>query len=230
MQGKLEKTLIKSEDFFIMHIPDGFLSLPVWTSLTALSAVTIARAIKKTKLQEDQSQIPLIGVTTAFIFAAQMINFPVAGATSGHLAGGTLAAILFGPWLAMLIMTSVILIQSFFFQDGGITAIGANIFNVGILAPWIGFGIYRCFAKIKTRWIKLCGIFLAAWLSITAAATAVSVELYLSGLIPFHIAAKAMLTWHSIIGIGEGIVTVVILRYFMERRIFLLPTKGALRK
>ncbi len=199
-----------------MHIPDGFLSAPVWMSLAAVSAAGIAVAIKKTRLEEDQSQIPLIGVTTAFIFAAQMINFPVAGATSGHLAGGTLAAILFGPWTAMLIMTAVIMIQGLFFQDGGITAMGANLFNVALVAPWVGYGIYRIFQKWKS--IQPVSIFVASWISVTATAALVAIQLYLSGIVPLGLAMKAMLTWHAIIGIGEGIITVVVLRYLMERQ------------
>jgi cobalt/nickel transport system permease protein len=200
-----------------MHIPDGFLSLPVWVSTAAIATAAVALAVKKTKLSEEGYNIPLVGIVTAFIFAAQMINFPVAGATSGHLAGGVLAAILFGPWLATLVMSAVIIIQSLFFQDGGITAIGANLLNVGVIAPWLGYLIYKLFAKSKSRIVQSSGIFIAAWLSLIAAAVAVSIELSLSGIISFGVVLKAMLTWHSIIGIGEGIITVVIVNYLLQR-------------
>ncbi|MFE8700140.1 energy-coupling factor ABC transporter permease [Cytobacillus sp. FJAT-54145] len=210
-----------------MHIPDGFLSLSVWTSTTAISAAAVALSVKKTKLSEEGSQIPLLGMVTAFIFAAQMINFPVGGATSGHLAGGVLAAILFGPWMATLIMSAVVIIQSLFFQDGGITAIGANLLNVGVIAPWIGYGIYKLFANVKSRFLRSSGIFISAWVSLVLAAVAVSIELWLSGIIPLGVALKAMITWHSIIGIGEGIITVVVVNYLMQRadQRFLLPVK-----
>jgi cobalt/nickel transport system permease protein len=200
-----------------MHIPDGFLSPAVWTSLTAISICGIGMAIRKTKVNDDQSQIPLIGVTTAFIFAAQMINFPVAGATSGHLTGSTLAAILFGPWMSMLIMTAVIMIQSIFFQDGGITAMGANLFNVAIVAPWIGYGIYKLFSKTKYFVFTLSGVFIASWISVVTSSALVGIELALSGLVPLGLALMAMITWHSLIGLGEGIITVVVIKYLIER-------------
>ncbi len=209
-----------------MHIPDGFLSLSVWTTTAVISAGAIALAVKKTKLSEETEQIPLIGVTTAFIFAAQMINFPVAGATSGHLAGGVLAAILFGPWIATLVMSSVVIIQSLFFQDGGITAIGANILNLGIIAPWLGYGIYTLFKNINSPFIRNGVIFIASWLSIIVAAVAVAFQLYLSGIVPLGVSLKAMLIWHSIIGIGEGIITVVVVKYLFNRQdqVFLQTT------
>lgn len=212
-----------------MHIPDGFLSTPVWTSTAAIAAVGVALAIKKTKLNDDASKIPLIGVTTAFIFAAQMINFPVAGATSGHLAGGLLAAILFGPWMATLIMTAVIGIQSLFFQDGGITALGANILNVGMIAPWFGYLLYRLIKNVKSQRLKLTGIFIAGWISMILAAAAVALQLYFSGLVPLGLAMKAMITWHSLIGIGEGIITVVVIRYLMVRENQLIPASGGVK-
>ncbi|WP_456276603.1 energy-coupling factor ABC transporter permease [Bacillus sp. AK128] len=201
-----------------MHIPDGFLSLTVWTSTMGISAAAVALSVKKTKLEDNQQNIPLIGIVTAFIFAAQMINFPVAGATSGHLAGGVLAAILFGPWLATLVMASVVIIQALFFQDGGITAIGANLLNVGVIAPWLGYLIYKLFQQMKSEKMLLIGVFIASWVSLVAAAIAVAFELYLSGIVPLGAALKAMITWHSIIGIGEGIITVVVVRYLLIRQ------------
>jgi cobalt/nickel transport system permease protein len=201
-----------------LHIPDGFLSFPVWSSAALITTAAVAISVKKTKLTEDSEQIPMIGIVTAFIFAAQMINFPVAGATSGHLAGGVLAAILFGPWVATLVMSSVIIIQSLFFQDGGITAIGANILNVGIIAPWVGYGIYSLFRRFTSNFIKISSIFFAAWASLVAAAIAVAFELYLSGIVSLGIALKAMITWHAIIGIGEGIITVAVVKYLMMRK------------
>ncbi|GAX89852.1 energy-coupling factor ABC transporter permease [Effusibacillus lacus] len=201
-----------------MHIPDGFLDTRTWMTLTAVSAVGVSLALKKAKLAMDESRVPLIGITAAFIFASQMINFPVAGATSGHLNGATLAAILFGPWVSVLVMTTVTFIQTLFFQDGGITALGANLFNLGMLTSFIGYGLYRPFAGVRNRNVKLLGVFAASWTAVVVSSAGVAVELALSGTAPLVPAMKAMIGWHSLIGIGEGIVTVTLLRYLMERK------------
>lgn len=200
-----------------MHIPDGFLDLKTWGSLTAVSGAGIALALRKIKRDETYPvKIPMIGMVAAFIFAAQMINFPVAGATSGHLDGAALASILFGPWIGMLIMATVVVIQALFFQDGGITAIGANIFNMGVLASLTGYGIYSLFGRWRNKWIRTVSAFFAAWASVVVAAAAASMELAVSGTAPVAVALKAMLGWHALIGIGEGIVTSFMLLYFAE--------------
>ncbi|WP_240675660.1 energy-coupling factor ABC transporter permease [Ammoniphilus sp. CFH 90114] len=113
-------------------------------------------------------------------------------------------------------MTSVIIIQALFFQDGGIAALGANLFNIALVAPWIGYGIFKLFERWKS--LRPISIFIAAWLSVTASAALVAIELFFSGIVPLGLALKAMLTWHSIIGVAEGIITVVVLRYVMERQ------------
>jgi cobalt/nickel transport system permease protein len=133
--------------FLAMHIPDGFLSLPVSIVGWALAIVLIAIALRQIRQQLTERQVPLMGIVAAFIFAAQMINFPVAGGTSGHLLGGALAAILLGPWAAVLVMTSVISIQALVFQDGGLLALGFNIFNMGILSAFVGYAGYSLLRK-----------------------------------------------------------------------------------
>src|SRR5574340_108908 len=125
-----------------MHIPDGYLSPPVWITMDVLSAGTVSYGIKRLERYEEH-RIPMLGVMGAFIFAAQMINFPIAGGTSGHLLGGALAAILLGPWSAMLVLTAVIAVQGLLFQDGGLVVMGANILNMGLLTAVIGYGLYR---------------------------------------------------------------------------------------
>jgi cobalt/nickel transport system permease protein len=127
-----------------MHIPDGFVSVPVAgaTGLVSLAAIFIA--FERSQKAFGMRRAPLLGLTTAFIFAAQMINFPVAGGTSGHLLGGTLAAIVLGsPWAATLAMSTVFVIQAVLFADGGITALGANIFNMGLVGIWVGWLLYQ---------------------------------------------------------------------------------------
>ena len=126
-----------------LHIPDGFLNLVVSLICWAITALILAIAISRTNKALGEKQVPLMGVMAAFIFAAQMINFPVAGGTSGHLLGGALAAIILGPWAAMLVMTAVIAVQGLLFQDGGLLVMGANILNMGILTAAIGYGLYR---------------------------------------------------------------------------------------
>src|SRR6266540_6941008 len=126
-----------------MHIPDNFLSVTVSIICWIISGATLALAISRTNKSLGERQIPLMGVMAAFIFAAQMINFPVAGGTSGHLLGGALVAILLGPWAGMLVMTAVIAVQGLLFQDGGLLVMGANILNMGLLTSVVGYGLYR---------------------------------------------------------------------------------------
>src|SRR5688572_33465246 len=116
-----------------LHIPDGFLSLAISLICWGITIITLALAISKTNKALGEKQVPLMGVMSAFIFAAQMINFPVAGGTSGHLLGGALAAIVLGPWAGMLVMTAVIAVQALLIQDGGLIVMGANILNMGLI-------------------------------------------------------------------------------------------------
>ncbi|MBT7783066.1 MAG: energy-coupling factor ABC transporter permease, partial [Anaerolineae bacterium] len=125
-----------------LHIPDGFLSIIVSVISWAITIAILSVAVKHTE-NLDEKQVPLMGVMAAFIFAAQMINFPVAGGTSGHLLGGAFAAIILGPWAGMLVMTAVIGVQGLLLQDGGLLVMGANILNMGLVTSAIGFGLYR---------------------------------------------------------------------------------------
>src|SRR5262245_53071827 len=129
--------------FLALHIPDGFVSVPVSLVGWVLMIIVIGVALRQTREQIGDRQIPLLGILAAFVFAGQMINFPVAGGTSGHLLGGALVAILLGPWAAVLVMTTVIAIQAFLFQDGGLLAIGVNVLNMGIITAFIGYAVYN---------------------------------------------------------------------------------------
>ena len=144
-----------------MHIPDNFLSIAVSLICWAITAVTLGIAISRTNKSLGEKQVPLMGVMAAFIFAAQMINFPVLGGTSGHLLGGVLAAITLGPWAGMLVMTAVIAVQGLLFQDGGLIVMGANILNMGILTCAVGYGLYRSVLG-SNRTVKLAVIGVAA--------------------------------------------------------------------
>ncbi len=203
-----------------MHIPDGFLSPVVAIVGWLLAVAAIAYALRQTRWQLGEKQIPLMGVLAAFIFAAQAINFPVAGGTSGHLLGGTLAAIVLGPWAAVLIMTSVIGVQALVFQDGGLLALGFNIVNMGILTAFTGHLIYQVVRKIlgEGRNSLLAAGAVGAWISVMVGAAATATELALSGASPLGIALPAMAGVHALIGVGEALITVGALAFLYAAR------------
>jgi len=126
-----------------LHIPDGFLSTSVSIVLWVLTVLAIAVSLRRVGADLGERQVPLMGVLAACIFAGQMLNFPVAGGTSGHLVGAALAAILLGPWAGILVLTCVVGIQALIFQDGGLLAMGSNIFNMGVVSVFSAWGVYR---------------------------------------------------------------------------------------
>lgn len=200
-----------------LHIPDGFLSIVVSVICWLLTVITLGFAISKTNKSLGEKQIPLMGVMAAFIFAAQMINFPVAGGTSGHLLGGALAAIILGPWAGMIVMTAVIAVQALLFQDGGLIVMGANILNMGLVTAAIGYGLYRSVSG-STKGVKLGVIGVAAWLSVMAGALLTSLQLWLSGTSQLGIVIPAMLGVHALIGLGEALITVFAIGFIMQTR------------
>jgi cobalt/nickel transport system permease protein len=193
-----------------LHIPDGFLSggIALVTAILAIAAVGWGLRVADRDL--DEAKVPLLGVLAAFIFAAQMLNFPVAGGTSGHFLGATLAAVLLGPWLACLVMTVVIATQAFAFADGGITALGANVLNMGVLGALLaGVALgaaVKAFSPGRGAFLALVAV--VSWLAVMVGAAATSVELALSGTVPLTSALVAMLGVHALIGIGEAVITV----------------------
>lgn len=200
-----------------LHIPDSFLSLSVSLLFWVVTFIIVGLAISKTNKSLGEKQIPLMGVMAAFIFAAQMINFPVAGGTSGHFLGGTLAAIVLGPWAGILVMTAVVGLQGFLFQDGGLLVMGANIFNMGILTTVIGFGLYRTVIH-RNRGTRLIIAGLGAWLATMAAALLTALQLWISGTTRLEIVIPAMLGVHALIGIGESLITVAALAFIEQTR------------
>lgn len=203
-----------------MHIPDGFLSAPVAVATGAVAVAAIAVAVKVTNKKIGEKQVPMMGVLAAFIFAAQLLNFPVAGGTSGHFLGAALAAVLLGPWATVLIMSSVLVVQSLVFQDGGLLALGANITNMGVLA---GFGSYYIYKGIDAifrhgRTGVLLGAGAGAWFSVVVAALACAAELAASGTSPWEVALTAMGGVYMLIGIGEGLITAAVLSLVMATR------------
>ena len=207
-----------------MHIPDGFLSGATMAGTYILSVGGVANAVRIANRKLGEKHIPLMGILAAFIFAAQMLNFPVAGGTSGHIIGAALAAIMLGPWAAVIIMSAVLVAQSLVFQDGGLLALGANILNMGIIASFGAHYLYRLTGLMvgDARRGKLVAGFVAAWGSVFLAATACAFELAVSGVSPLGVVLPAMGGVHAIIGIGEGLVTVAVLSLVLAARADLL--------
>ncbi|MBD2246200.1 energy-coupling factor ABC transporter permease [Nostoc sp. FACHB-888] len=209
-----------------MHIPDGFVSIPVAGATGLASVAALFIAFGRSQEAFGIRRAPILGLTTAFIFAAQMINFPVAGGTSGHLLGGTLAAIVLGsPWAGTLCIATVLIIQAVLFADGGITALGANILNMAVIGVWVGWVLTQTLQRLlggsKGRLPLASGI--AAGVSVVVAAVACAIELALSGTAPVAIVLAAMAGVHILIGIGEGIITGGVLTYLATARPDLLP-------
>ncbi len=196
-----------------MHIPDGFLNPATLAATWVASSGSVGYGVHRLRRELDERQVPLMGVTAAFIFAAQMMNFTVAGGTSGHLLGGALAAILLGPWAAMLALTSVLAVQALVFQDGGLLALGANIWNMAVVGVLVAWAVYRALARLwgQKTWGQALAAFLAAWTSVFVASLMASVELALSGASPWRVVLPAMGGVHALIGIGEGIITLATL-------------------
>ena len=200
-----------------LHIPDGFLSLPVALLFWLITILFVSLAVRRSQEKLGERQVPLMGVMAAFIFTAQMINFPIAGGTSGHLLGGVLAAVVLGPWTGMLVMTTVVGVQALFFQDGGLIVMGANIFNMGILTALIGYGLFRSVENQK-RSLKLLTAGAAAWLSVMGGALFTSLQLWLSGTSSLQIVLPTMLGVHALIGIGEALITTAALAFILQTR------------
>lgn len=192
-----------------MHIPDGFLSVIVSIGLWVVSVAIIAYALKRVNADLGERQVPLMGVLAAAIFAGQMLNFTVAGGTSGHLMGAAIATILLGPWAAILVMTTVVGVQALIFQDGGLLVLGANIFNMGIVGVAVSYFVYRTVLRIAgdSRLGIFTAGFSAAWTSIFVASLSVGLQLSLSGTSPANLAIPAMAGIHALIGVGEGLIT-----------------------
>lgn len=194
-----------------MHVPDGFLDAPTSVATGVVAAVGVGLALRGARRELDDRTAPLAGLVAAFVFATQMLNFPVGAGTSGHLLGGALAAVLVGPWTAVLCISTVLLVQCLLFADGGITALGTNITLMGVVgvgAAWVVFRLARRVLPKRLESVPVAAA-LGALLSVPLAATAFT-GLYAVGgeaSIPIGSLATAMVGWHSLIGIGEGLIT-----------------------
>lgn len=205
-----------------MHIPDGFIDLPTSAVAGLLAVSGTAFALKKAKNELDDRTAPMAGLTAVFIFAVQMLNFPVAAGTSGHLLGGALATVLVGPYAASLALTVVLGIQALLFADGGLSALGLNIFNmsiVGVATSYLVFNIARKFLpKVRGSIPLAAGI--AAFISVPVAATGFAIQYAIGGIgtAPASTVFAAMFSTHVLIGIGEAVITVLTVSAIMATR------------
>jgi cobalt/nickel transport system permease protein len=201
-----------------MHIPDGFLDPKTAIASGVVAAAGLGIAIRQVKRTIPSSRIPQMGLASAFVFAAQMLNFPVLGGTSGHLIGAVLVSVLLGPNAAVVVMSSVLILQCLLFADGGVTALGANIFNMAIVAPFVGYAVYKLLRQIlgTSERSRFTAIAFASWLSTVAASIACAGQLAASGTAKWSVVFPAMAGIHMLIGIGEAIITTFVVAAIMR--------------
>jgi cobalt/nickel transport system permease protein len=191
-----------------LHISDGLLDAQTCIGTTVIAAGAVGYSLRRVGRRLGDRMAPLMGVVAACLFAAQMMNFPIPGGTSGHLLGGVLAAVLLGPWSGVLVLTVVLAVQCFLFQDGGLTALGANILNVGVIGSLVGYSIFVLMRRmVGGHRGTVVGAVVAAWFSVMLGATACSIELALGGLYKIGPTLGMMLLFHSFVGLGESLIT-----------------------
>ncbi|CAB4579056.1 unannotated protein [freshwater metagenome] len=205
-----------------MHIPDGFIDLPTSAAFAALAAGGIAASLKGATKSLDEKTAPLAGLTATFIFAVQMLNFPVAAGTSGHLFGSVLAAVLVGPYVATLALSVVLLLQALLFADGGLTAAGLNVFNLALIGVWVGYGAFLLVKKVlpKNKPSITTAASIAAFISVPAAVVGFLVQYAIGANSTFSVTAvfTGMMGTHLLIGIGEAIITAFAVTAVMASR------------
>jgi cobalt/nickel transport system permease protein len=193
-----------------VHIPDGFINAPTSLAAGAVAAGGVGVSLRRAAQTLQERQAPLAGLVAAYIFAVQMLNFPVAAGTSGHLLGGVLAAVLVGPWAGCICVAVVLVVQSLF-ADGGLTALGLNITNMAVVGVFGGWAVFRLLRRVlpatKPSVVVSAGI--AAGVSVVLAASAFVVEYTIGGTggVPIGTVLAAMVGVHTLIGIGEGVIT-----------------------
>ena len=194
-----------------MHVPDGFLDAPTSVATGVVAAAAVALSLRGSRRELDDRTAPMAGLVATFVFAAQMINFPVGAGTSGHLMGGALAAVLVGPWTAVLCLSVVLVVQSLLMADGGITALGTNITLIGIVTVAVGWAVFVVLRRVLPKRVGMVAPAAAvgALVSVPAAALVFTALFSVGGNVPVDLDAVlvAMLGWHTVIGLGEAVVT-----------------------
>jgi cobalamin biosynthesis protein CbiM len=205
-----------------MHIPDGFIDIPTSAAFGTLALAGTAIALKKAKTEVDDRTAPMAGLTAVFIFAVQMLNFPVAAGTSGHLLGGALAMVLVGPYAASLAITVVLGVQALLFADGGLTALGLNVFNLSVIAVLVSFLVFKLMVKLlpKTKSAIPLAAGIAAFVSVPLSASAFTLQYAIggNGTAPVETVLIAMLSTHLLIGIGEAVITMLTVSAILASR------------
>jgi cobalt/nickel transport system permease protein len=212
-----------------MHIPDGFLTPRVWGSLDIVSGAFVAVGLRRTSETLQERSIPMMGVLSAFVFAAQMLNLPVAGGTSGHFLGGALVGILLGPWIGLIVMAVILVVQCFLFQDGGVAALGANIFNMGFLGSFVSAYIYRGLLPLmRGSRPRFWAGFATAWITIVLSSLSCAGELAISGVISWGMGLSIIGGVHVVLGLLEGFLTGTVLESLAKTRpdLLKLPLEG----
>jgi cobalt/nickel transport system permease protein len=198
-----------------MHAPDGFINAPVSLIAGIIAVIGIAICLRGARQQLDERTAPLAGLVAVFIFAMQMITFPVGAGTSGHLLGGALAVILVGPYAGTLAVTVVVIVQALLFADGGLSALGINIINMAFVTSIVGWFVFRAIVRLAggSKPAVMAGAFLAGFLSVPASALAFVGEYAVggTGTIDLMAVLVAMVGVHLLIGIGEGVITAFVL-------------------
>ncbi|WP_415379848.1 energy-coupling factor ABC transporter permease [Halosimplex sp. TS25] len=204
-----------------MHIPDGYVDLPLALLFAALSVAVLTVAARRVGGEVSDARAPLLGVVAAGIFAAQMLNWPIPGGTSAHFVGGAFAAILLGPHLGALCVATVVSIQALVFGDGGLVVLGANVFNMAIVEVYVGYAVYRAVAPYG----EFRAAFAAGWLGITAGALTAGLQIGLSSAFQYELLATLAImgVGHLVLGLVEGAITAVVYRYLVEARPDLRP-------
>lgn len=205
-----------------MHIPDGFIDIPTSAAFGTLALAGTAIALKKAKTEVDDRTAPMAGLTAVFIFAVQMLNFPVAAGTSGHLLGGALAMVLVGPYAAALAITVVLGVQALLFADGGLTALGLNVFNLSVIAVLVSFLVFKLMVKLlpKTKSAIPLAAGIAAFVSVPISASAFTLQYAIggNGTAPVETVLIAMFSTHLLIGIGEAVITMLTVSAILASR------------
>lgn len=197
-----------------MHVPDGFLDLPTSLGTAALAAAGVGLALRGARRELDERIAPLAGLVATFVFAAQMLNFPVGAGTSGHLLGGALAAVLVGPFTATLCLTVVLIVQALLFADGGLTALGTNVVLMALVGVWVAWGAFVLVRAVLPRRLAAvpASAAVAALISVPAAALTFVALFAVGGAVavPLDALALAMLSVHALIGVGEAVITALV--------------------
>jgi len=206
------------------------LSNQVAVSLNVVSGASVLYAARQVKVDVSGRAVPIMGMLAAFVFVAQMLNFPVLGGTSGHLIGGSLLAILLGPMAGSLTMTTVVIAQALFLQDGGLVALGANVFNISAVTCFSGYAVFRLLngGTGSGKRLLVAGFF-AGWASLMASSACCALEMGLSGAIPLRLGLATMLGYHAAVGIVEGMLTAGVLSFLFKVRPDLLKIEGLSR-